>query len=219
MKNEDRIKIGNYIKNLKNIYLKKIKENKIDELKLLLHSKEIFDGNYLEIICHIKRYETDKTLWHVKNRSKLYLFQIEFLRLLHNYLASSLSLKDHSFRFVKKISSTFSNECTLKWDKMNKDNTFNFIQKLRNFIQHRRLPLSSASVKMDITSKGEERTLNLDVEDLLNWNKWRSTKNYIRDFGESMNIKIPLEIHYDKFTKYIILDSEYNKELKKAGNY
>jgi hypothetical protein len=61
MNNEERIKLGNRMTFLKTLCLKKRQEHRIDELKFLVYSKEILDGNYLELMGHIKRYE-DQTL-------------------------------------------------------------------------------------------------------------------------------------------------------------
>ena len=186
---------------------------------MFLLMKNILDGNYSKLTLLIRSFEEDKTLWYMQNAHKLEIFQIEFLRCLHNYLASAHSIREHIKRFSGKINPNFKKECKIKWEKMSNNKAFNFFQQLRAFFHHRKIPFSSATFKIDNFSKDtiQSNKLNLEIKDLLNWKennktKWsKSSLDFINSFDKTMDIKEPLKIHHDLLVEHVSITSLHVK--------
>jgi len=66
--------------------------------------------NYQDLSDAINRYESDMSIWYLKNRPKLDAFLREFSRLLHNYLSSNYSLIEHTQMARKNLDNSELNE-------------------------------------------------------------------------------------------------------------
>jgi hypothetical protein len=111
------------------------------------------------------------------------MFSIDYVTLLHNYLATWGSYVDHSRRFIRKITdSTFQASIAKQKQIMNLEEETNFVKNLRNFDLHSELPLVGFDLHYLFTSyeqlkKGEivgvtKAMPSLRIDDLLHDNDW-----------------------------------------------
>jgi hypothetical protein len=72
-------------------------------------SRYIFMVNYNHLKKALEVFNSDVglKLWDIRNRDKMDLFQMEIIRMFHNYLASVKSLVDHTRNIVKKLFACF----------------------------------------------------------------------------------------------------------------
>lgn len=106
----------------------------------------------------------------------------EMLRLLHNYTAASMTLVDHSRRFIKKYSDTdFGKEYDLRRIKVSDSREHHFLKDLRNYMLHVGTPPVGYTIKIN-QEHNESFSPNLTPSTLLQWTKWSApARNYIND--------------------------------------
>jgi hypothetical protein len=109
----------------------------------------------------------------------------EFDRLLHNYVASSMTLVDHSRRLMQKRTGSLTEEYELRKIALLRNPEVAFIQGLRNFSLHRALPLAGYSLSMTPTGV-QESELQLGVTDLLEWDGWKPEARALIAANESV---------------------------------
>src|ERR1035437_3601754 len=109
-------------------------------------SIEIFNGNYDELIHHLKIHNTPQVslkLMSIDQRHLLHAYQREITRFLHNYIASALSLTDHARNHYRELYSD-NNLFPDYQDEINKRFVKNqlavFIKDLRQYFQHYQMP-------------------------------------------------------------------------------
>jgi hypothetical protein len=145
----------------------------------------VFQGNELELrefLLHHERRENALPLWNVENREGFQSFLREVSRLLHNYLASVGSLRDHTRRlwnkylppeeYREKARVTFAESglCV-------------FVQNLRDYSLHRKLPVAYGHMFFDQDEL--VAAVKLDRADLLKWSKWPPlAKGYLTSLPE-----------------------------------
>lgn len=116
-------------------------------------SHYIFMTNYNQLKNSLELFNTkevDSNIWAIKNRDKLNQFQIEVIRLFHNYLASVKSLVDHTRIMVREVhgNKKFSREYELKKQEIFVNSPLScFVQDLRNYILHKGIPETIAEKK------------------------------------------------------------------------
>lgn len=184
----------------------------INDIELLKGTNYTLHNNYVELKNMMEKYEQDIEIQFLKNRPQLYFFLLEFTRLLHNYSASVKTLVDHTRNFKNKIEdNNFQNTYEEKLTKLNNNDVVGFMQKLRNYVQHYKLPI----IKTNLSINGNifEAKIILDKNELLKWKKWGSnSKKYIGEFDEGIEI-IPLcEEYYNLIHEFYIFF--YNEVLK-----
>lgn len=116
----------------------------------------------------------------------------ETSRLLHNYLAAAMTLKDHTNRVVDKV---FTDRDAMLYDDRVESTFVNnplccFVQDLRNYSLHRSLPLAGSRVTLE---NGGPTTVDmtLNKEKLLEWGKKKWTKKssqYLTGSDERISI-------------------------------
>ena len=130
---------------------------------------------------------------------------INVMRFLHNYLASSKTLIDHSRRIVKSLceETPFYTEYGGRKNKCFVGNPLShFVQDLRNFTLHRDIPLRGPTVArgLDGTISGYYK---LDREALSGWNKWSApSEQYLS------GVEVELRLH-EIVSAYDALVSEF----------
>jgi len=142
------------------------------------------------------------------------LFRKESARLLHNYLSAWFSLREQTYAAEKALAGTpLLSEIKLKKGEMFNDNSENsFIQGLRNYIQHRSLPLiqSKSSVSFEFGQPDFEidHSLYLDTTELVKWDGWQiPAKQYLDDNPEKIPIKETVKrnfSHIESFNLWLI---------------
>jgi len=126
----------------------------------------------------------------------------EIGRLLHNYLASAMSLVDHARRHTKKLYCNdrffkFFEECDQEIDKRF-DNSANhqLAQGLRNYTQHRTLPVVVSVISWS-RDEGLNRTFKVASESLLEWKKWKPlARKKLRQLKDGLPIRQFAEEYY-----------------------
>lgn len=178
----------------------------------------ILNTNYMVLNKNINSYETNPDLWNVDNRKQLADCQKEILRHLHNYLASIYFLIDNTRHFCKDLrNSELDTDYKNKIEILLTNDCIKFMQDLRNYITHYKLPLFSATLEWHQSGKnGEgasEQKLILHQEDLLKWDRWSSgSKKYMEKNGKEINLKLSI-IEYQKLI-IVFYDWFYERVIK-----
>jgi hypothetical protein len=99
---------------------------------------------------------------------------IHVLRLLHNYLASAVTLADHLGRFAEEMYShsqrtVFLREYNERWCGLP---VFTFTRRLRVYSLHLRIPLSIA--QLEYNGNGYDVAVLLDGAELRAWDGWKA---------------------------------------------
>ena len=173
------------------------------------YSFYIFEHNFLEFERAIDSYTEELysqgiRAFDLKNRDvqtqRFEVIKRETSRLLHNYLASWYTLKQQTDAAQNSLEQSPTNDSLITDIKNRKGEMFNdnptnaFIQELRNYIQHRSLPLiesqNSISFKFGQADFDVNHSLYLDTNKLLEWKKWNTqAKEYLSDQAEKITIK------------------------------
>jgi hypothetical protein len=190
----------------------------------LQNSQYILDKNYEDLLNLIEDYEKDLNLWSIEYRDKLDSLQKEMLRLLHNYSLSIFSLIEHTRNFLRDLNNEkLSEGHKLLVKELKIDEKSLFIQELRNFVQHYKLPFISARMLVTVlnqTGKGiYKQDILLDKTNLLDWKGWsRESRSYLENKKENIDLKEVVEI-YHKWVKsfytcfYELIKRLYAREI------
>ncbi len=200
--------------------------------RILSISYNVFMGNYLDLrntLSDFRKPEIGIPLSDMRNRTELDKFHEHAIRFFHNYLAAAKSLVDHTRIFVNDIykNTEFRKEYDIEVKKRFRDSPLgSFVQDLRNYFLHRRIPLTSATLKWE---KGLEieNSIMLDVNELRTWDKWsQHAKSYLSSLDSEVDLSIVIceysslvnkfyewleerqfELHQREFTELQNLDS------------
>lgn len=205
---------------------------------ILRRSYYIFITNYGELKAALERFnskEVRSEIWNVKNRDKLDQFQIEIIRLLHNYLASVKSLVEHTRIMVREVhgGTEFSREYELKKQEVFENSPLShFIQKLRDCVLH-------TGIIDPIAEKKEANSILLDLTSLRSWNGWKGkSKEYLENAKDDINLYEIIvaygsfvidfydwfsirqeELYKEELRQYDAIRREYNELALKVSPY
>ena len=121
------------------------------EIRALDRSRRLFDRNVEELQRFLGEHSEPPRvleLWSMDNREEFDLFLEEVGRLLHNFVAAALTLRDHSLRLKHKLLPAAEADQLAEEYKARSIETFDkplprFVLELRQYSQHRRLPITS----------------------------------------------------------------------------
>lgn len=168
----------------------------LNKIKVLQLSNEIFMANYQDLCSQLAKYENDGSfasqLILGEDEELLEAYLGEVTRYLHNFLASVKTLVDHTrvFCMEEYKDSPFFQEYSDEINKrfINVDLT-KFIQDLRNYTLHKKLPLTDATLVFDATN-GNSQSIMLDIEDLKSWEKWTAASvRYMEGIKKRIRLK------------------------------
>ncbi|PHE74039.1 hypothetical protein COF47_20595 [Bacillus wiedmannii] len=200
-----------------------------------------FQRNNEELVKLLKLYETDYDfalkISSVDNGEAFDTFLSEVTRLLHNYLASAKALVEHTRNLFKdeysetefeaeyhaKIKGIFINSMVSK-----------FIEELRNYTLHRKLPITGASISFSMET-GTTQSIHMTKEALMDWGGWsRKSKDYLTEQDDRIGLlqlineytkmvhefqtwfkERQYEIHSDSMKELEELEKEYKKAYEK----
>ena len=157
----------------------------------------IFDQNFAELhrlIDFLLNSREGQMLTAERNRDKLRKVQIDIIRRLHNFVAASLSLVDHTRNLYKKIyadNGLFSEYQARVDGEFVTDPLSQFVKCLRHYCQHYRAPDIGIKVSVTQSEDGmvEQRQSVLILDDLKTFDKWNSTaKKYMSSLQEDVDI-------------------------------
>jgi len=175
------------------------------KIRGLASSYYVFLGNYemlVRALDYFGREEVFMELWREDNRIKLERFIDEVTRLLHNFLAGAKSLVDHTRVFNEDMyeGHGFKQIYQEKVDRdLKRSPIVCFVQNLRNYVLHKQLPISSATLSLRGdrgTIKAFDNTIKLDVNELREWDKWKPES---RDYLDSLDDKVQIRHIVDKY--------------------
>lgn len=111
---------------------------------------------------------------------------------LHNYVAGTMTLVDHSRRLLRGRSGTLVDEFSEKLATVLENPEIVFVQDLRNFMLHRSLPLIAHRLRL-IGGAGDatqgRSDLLLQTADLLAWDNWtRSSRDWLDSQTEDVSL-------------------------------
>jgi hypothetical protein len=168
------------------------------DLAGLARSYRLFLGNDRELVSFLTAHEQPPAvleLWDLRNREALEGFLDEVDRLLHNYLASALSLRDHTLRMRRKYAKAAGwEEAYVEHERQIflNDPVCSFVQKLRNYCLHFRLPIARGQVSGEVTAGqwSMSGSVNLLKSDLLVWKKWETpAEAYLDSAPDKIDLK------------------------------
>ena len=164
---------------------------------------QVFLGNFADLRALLVRASTDMELAIelVKNvppfdvREK---FQATLDRFIHNYVAATKSLVDHTRRLTQRYGgSPFAVEYEQRKKLVAAAGATAFVNDLRNFVLHRALPLTGHTVRFQRDPIEEfESQAYLQTRSLLEWDGWSSkAKDYLAARGETVDLSAAIEDH------------------------
>lgn len=176
---------------------------------------ELFKRNYEELVVLLEKFNNPMTFQEValntdKGRAMAMDAMIEFTRRLHNFLASVKMLIDVTRNWIKekfeKTQFMVINQSEI--DRRFKNNVqAQFLEDLRNFTLHRKLPLSIPQLRMDPIGEHQLRSslgLVLIKSDLLEWKNWSeygSMQLQMED-GDEVDIRPIVDQYFENVTDY-----------------
>ena len=104
-------------------------------------------------------------------------FNAEVMQRLHNYVAATMTLVDHSRRLMRERTGSVADEFLARKTSLLENPEVRFIQDLRNYTLHRSLPLVAHRLRLSGQSSGSaqaESEVLLGTADLLVWHGWSS---------------------------------------------
>jgi hypothetical protein len=167
------------------------------ELLAFDRSLRVFVGNADELARFLGESQEPANafqLWALQNREGFERFLDEVDRLLHNFVAGAMTLRDHARRLRRKFlpadaTDSLASDCQARID----DDFANsplaqFVEGLRNFVLHRRLPVARGSLSWTAGGPFESRIV-LYPDDLRKSRNWSPpAKRYIENAGDDIAI-------------------------------
>ncbi len=188
----------------------------------------IFHGNFEQLTSIINEFNSRKSLllFDVRNTTELGRFLVEVTRLLHNYVASAMTLVDHTRILVRELYngsefSEFNNEYNAEIEsKFQLNPLHQFVQGLRNYIVHKGLPIVGGN--LDPNKIETYLIINFaELRDDFKWNKLAKEFISSRVEDEKLEIivsdycKLVSEFHEWFYKRQLAIQAEKFKEANK----
>jgi hypothetical protein len=209
--------------------------NLINEINSRSRSVYIFKKNHKELTEALDLIESDPegiVMDYRRNPDLLYKMLAEVARTTHNFIASALTLVEHTRNVFKKLykeTGKFKDYQSRVNSDFKDDSLSQFIQGLRQYFLHYKLPDLLTRSEEIIGEKEVKISVNLIKEDLLAFDGWNpQAKEFIRSFESNINIlsiineykekvvefhgwftKRQEEIHLKEFDNFKQLNNEY----------
>jgi hypothetical protein len=128
-------------------------------------------------------------------------FRADLRRALHNYLASVMTMVEHSRRLVRGRIDQVAEEYADRKATLLQHGEIAFVQDLRNFTMHRRLPFFAHSVAIvDVNKPTQAMTseVELSVGELLESDKWTAqSRAFIEGYESGLPLRSVIATHFD----------------------
>jgi hypothetical protein len=167
------------------------------EIAAYERSLRVFVGNDRELAGFLGEAQEPANavqLWAVENREGFEHFLDEFDRLLHNLLSSAVTLRDHARRLRRKLLPAEPGDDRDDQYQARIDTDFvqsplaQFVEDLRHFTLHRRLPVATGGLSV-VPGESFETRIILHPSDLLKSSGWGAlAKRYIESAGDEIVI-------------------------------
>jgi hypothetical protein len=153
-------------------------------------------------------------------------FNAQLTQRLHNYVAASSSLVDHSRHLMRGRPDAIVSQVEAQKSTLLEHPEIAFIKDLRNYTLHRSLPPvlhRAAMTGLNTPAPGSESEVTMSAEDLLGWDRWGSAaKAFLRGQTGDLALRPVIETHgYEmyKFNDWLLdLLTEENRPNLAAAN-
>jgi hypothetical protein len=136
---------------------------------------------------------------NVRERTVADEFMAMVARALHNYVASSATVGDHSRRLMADRTGPIAEEFERRKQEAMKNPELPFIKDLRNFMLHRKLPFMGHSFQVTRTEDGKaamRSEVRLSVGELLEWRDWKApARRFLEALEEPITLRQLIERH------------------------
>lgn len=173
------------------------------QLELLSLNFHVFDANYRQWNSYIASLNDPRVfmqLWDYKSRTESDLVLAEITRLLLNFLGSATSLVAATRNSVPVWYSgtEFAQEYQAMVDKISSADDAKFIEGLRNYAQHDRLPFVKEGYDINMQDKSIAMHFVLDRDVLLQGEWKKKGKEFLLGSGKEIEIKNIIDDYYSK---------------------
>ena len=176
------------------------------EVQAIRRTHRLFQANANELRTFLAQYEDPATalkLWDLNDPRRLAAFFDEIDRLLHNYLAAALTLRDHGRNLRERYREEhpqFADEYNAEAAAIRDSPRLRFVQDLRNYMLHYRLPVVQG--QLTIGPKMESSVLLLR-DKLREWENWSAAaKSYLEDAPEAIRIVDELDAYSEAVSAF-----------------
>jgi hypothetical protein len=153
-------------------------------------------------------------------------FNAQVTQRLHNYVAASSSLVDHSRQLMRGRPEALVSRVEAEKSSLLAHPEIAFIKDLRNYMLHRSLPPvlhRAAMTGLNTAAPGSQSEVTMSTEDLLGWDRWSSAaKAFLRGQTGNLALRPLIEDHgYEmyKFNDWLLdLLIEQNRPNLAAAN-
>jgi hypothetical protein len=155
-------------------------------LQNLSASLALHEANLRELLEGVRSPENPEhllKLWSQENRGELGLAMAEVNRRVHNFMASAMSLRDHTIAHITDLYTdhVFAREYQLAVARELAENPVrDFVQCLRNYAMHYQIPYVHATLRV---RPGEETRSSFFIETFIleKWERWTApAKQYMK---------------------------------------
>lgn len=177
-----------------------------DQLAFMTTLDGVFWPNYRSLKSLLDQAATDRGLGieliqNVYDDAVARQFNAEASRRLHNYVAATMSLVEHSRRLMRDR----DDDVSRAWDERRADLLTNgevpFMIDLRVFIQHRALPVLAHSLHIGNPNSADETwesEVELGRERLLKWDGWKAAaRQFLTAQDEAIKLRSLVATHAD----------------------
>jgi hypothetical protein len=164
----------------------------------------VFVPNWRELLTLLARAATDVGLalelaQNVHRSDVRDRFEAEVIQRLHNYVASTMTLVDHTRRIMRDRSGMIAEEFVRRKSLLLANPEVPFIQDLRNFTLHRSLPLLGHTLSMTNWNTPERQMtseVELSVAELTAWDGWSSrSRAFLQTQGRAVVLRPVIQRH------------------------
>jgi hypothetical protein len=165
------------------------------KLEALRASYRVFAGNYSELLRLLNIVENPEVairLKDVKRRAESHKVREEVTRLLHNFLASAKSLIDHMNTHMTELYT--EHPLLIEYETkragfLTSTSVHQFVQRLRNYTQHYKLPLTGSLLSYE-APKDLTITYYLNTGELRKWKEWSPKgRKYMESFQDTLPVR------------------------------
>ncbi|MDP9314193.1 MAG: hypothetical protein M3R24_25480, partial [Chloroflexota bacterium] len=154
----------------------------MSKLNVFQSAYRVFAGNHLgmeQFLGYVAQPDVAMSIWDVRHRERLDQATWEATRLLHNYVASAISLFQMMGRFVGEIAdAAIRQECeAYVKDKLGEEPLHGFVQGLRDYSLNKRVPVAKPAMSLTRREAGGhnfDSYFVLDITVLTDWDGWTS---------------------------------------------
>jgi hypothetical protein len=169
----------------------------------------VFKANNNELIKSIEDFKRPSSivLWDILNKEQMEHFLKEVTRQLHNFVASAKTLVDHTRKLTREMYQgtefleEFDSEVTQRF-RLNP--LVQFVHKLRDYVLHRALPVTSATLGPDL-----DASIRISIKDMRSWDGWNSVA---REFVNNAKDEEHIESIIGQYSKLILSFYEWFEE-------